>query len=442
MKEFKNDKLREVFYTKLNFFPAGEHYIDHTPTTKDNTKLDVEKEDYVKGRDVIIPFSVTGTTSLAEMQTMAIELKKMGAKSITLVAPFLGYGRQDKKSKDGWILPTNEVVAKMMKDAGIDNLITFTPHSNNQIKQFEDELGEGNVYHFDGVDLHVQTIKEDIKSGRLTEGNIFYGGLDGFNKQEDLAFQEGLCVAIEMTGITNEQVVIETRMTGISKTRKGAGEIEVNEVHNSEKLEDNDVTTTDDMTDSAGTVVGAGREYKAAGAKSFTVMLSHGIFAKKTTLQGFIDGIKKKEIEDHYLTSDAIQELENKNWQLPDEIKNDNTFSGLVALLTAKAKDGSMLVDKAYVTNSVPRTMEKLEEFIKISEKPEFKEIFGDVKARERLEVKNVGKFIAEKSSGILEEIERKQKEARKKRFEPTEPVQFAIQRFKNPNLIQGKFER
>jgi ribose-phosphate pyrophosphokinase len=72
---------------------------------------------------------------LFQLAFMADAAKRGGAKKVTAVVPYLAYARQDKMFLAGEGISV-ETVARMLKAAGIDELLTVNIHSEPALKQF------------------------------------------------------------------------------------------------------------------------------------------------------------------------------------------------------------------------------------------------------------------------------------------------------------------
>jgi ribose-phosphate pyrophosphokinase len=72
---------------------------------------------------------------LFQLAFMADAAKRGGANKVTAVVPYLAYARQDKMFLAGEGVSV-ETVARMLKAAGIDELLTVNIHSENTLKQF------------------------------------------------------------------------------------------------------------------------------------------------------------------------------------------------------------------------------------------------------------------------------------------------------------------
>lgn len=94
-------------------FPDGETYL-RFPSA-------------VQGRDVVLVASFfPPNDSLLEVLIAAETARRLGAGSVTLVAPYLAYMRQDTEFRPGEAV-TSRVVADLLSDR-IDRLITVDPH--------------------------------------------------------------------------------------------------------------------------------------------------------------------------------------------------------------------------------------------------------------------------------------------------------------------------
>ena len=101
-----------------------------------NGELYVRYEESVRGCDAFVIQSHTAPINewIMEHLIMVDALKRASAKRITVVMPFYGYGRQDKKHR-GREPISARLVADLFKTAGADRLITVDLHAD-QIQGF------------------------------------------------------------------------------------------------------------------------------------------------------------------------------------------------------------------------------------------------------------------------------------------------------------------
>lgn len=106
----------------------------------------VEINENVRGRDVYIMQPVCAPTNdnLMELLVMADALRRASAARVTAVIPYLGYARQDRRSRSSRVPITAKVVANMIAAVGIDRVLTVDLHAD-QIQGFFD-IPLDNVY--------------------------------------------------------------------------------------------------------------------------------------------------------------------------------------------------------------------------------------------------------------------------------------------------------
>jgi ribose-phosphate pyrophosphokinase len=105
-------------------FPDGESYV--------------RLEGSVQGEDVAIVQTTCPPAQdarLFQLAFMADAAKRGGAKKITAVVPYLAYARQDKMFLSGEGVSV-EAVARMLKAAGVDALVTVNIHSEAALGRF------------------------------------------------------------------------------------------------------------------------------------------------------------------------------------------------------------------------------------------------------------------------------------------------------------------
>ena len=104
-------------------FPDGESYV--------------RLEGSVNGEDTVIvqTTSPPQDNRLIQLGLIADAAKRNGAKKVTAVVPYLAYARQDKVFLQGEAISI-EAIARMLKAAGIDSLITVNVHQEKVLERF------------------------------------------------------------------------------------------------------------------------------------------------------------------------------------------------------------------------------------------------------------------------------------------------------------------
>lgn len=118
--ELLNAKTINVIYKK---FPDEESYI--------RLEGRVENEEVA----IIQTTSPPQDTNLLQLFLMADTAKDLGAKKILAVIPYLAYSRQDKRFLTGEAFSI-ETVAKLLKESGIDQLLTINAHDRKVLSKF------------------------------------------------------------------------------------------------------------------------------------------------------------------------------------------------------------------------------------------------------------------------------------------------------------------
>ena len=98
----------------------------------------VEILDNVRGCDVFVIQPTCGPSpaeTLIELLVMVDALRRSSADRITAVVPYLGYSRQDRRSRLTRVPITAKLVAKMIETSGVDRMLTMDLHAD-QIQGF------------------------------------------------------------------------------------------------------------------------------------------------------------------------------------------------------------------------------------------------------------------------------------------------------------------
>jgi ribose-phosphate pyrophosphokinase len=220
-----------------------------------NSETYVRYEESVRGSDAFVIQSHTAPINewLMEHLIMVDALKRASAKRITVVMPFYGYARQDKKHR-GREPISARLIADMFKTAGADRLICVDLHTD-QIQGF-----------FDGPVDHLMAIP--ILSAYVARK---YG-------HEDLA------VVSPDAGRIKVAEQWSTRLGGaplafIHKTRdiNRPNEMVANRVVG--EVRGRVCVLVDDMIDTGGTITKAADALMADGAKAVVIAATHAILS-------------------------------------------------------------------------------------------------------------------------------------------------------------------
>ncbi|MDX1975229.1 MAG: ribose-phosphate diphosphokinase [Rickettsiales bacterium] len=234
---------------------------------------------------------------------MAHTLKHYGANEVTAVMPFAAFARQDREFKNRFASVAAEFFPKQLKAAGVDRVITVTPHSEAAVKFYQNEFGN----RFTALSA-TQLFADDIKK-RFGEDlpNVMIGAPDGADKPLDAGQQRAreLCDAVFGAGNHNASLFkISKTHIGVSDTKITGFEGDVIGKH---------CVIVDDMIDGGSTIINAASLLKARGAASVTAYATHGILsnnALEKILSVKPDGMTPA--IDRLIVTDTIPSVEQK----------------------------------------------------------------------------------------------------------------------------------
>jgi ribose-phosphate pyrophosphokinase len=274
-----------------------------------NGEIYIRYEESVRGCDAFVIQSHTTPINewIMEHLIMVDALKRASAKRITVVMPFWGYSRQDKKHR-GREPISARLMADLFKTAGADRIITVDLHAD-QLQGFFD----GPVDHLMALPLLTDYIKQKYgdqelavvspDAGRIKVAERWAARLGG----APLAFIH----KTRRTDVANE--VVANRVVGDVK-----GKICV---------------LTDDMIDTGGTIVKAADALMAEGAAGVIIAATHAILSDPA-----VDRLKN---------SVATEVVITNTLPVPPEKQFDKLTTLSIAPLVARAirevfEDGSV----------------------------------------------------------------------------------------------------
>ncbi|ASS46828.1 ribose-phosphate diphosphokinase [Candidatus Karelsulcia muelleri] len=207
-------------------------------------------EQSVRGASVfLIGSTMPPADNLMELLLMCDAAKRSFARNITLVIPYFGWGRQDRKEKNRVPIGA-KLVSNLITASGATRVITMDLHAD-QIQGFF-EIPLENLY---ASTLFIEYIKQ-LKLDCLTIASPDLGGVKR---------------ARSYAGYLNADVVI------CYKERKKANNIDLmNLIGN---VKNKNVIIVDDLVDTADTILIASNLMKEQGAKSIRAIATHPILS-------------------------------------------------------------------------------------------------------------------------------------------------------------------
>jgi len=236
-------------------------------------------EDSVRGgRVFLIGSTFPPADNLLELLLMIDAAKRASAKSVTVVIPYYGLARQDRKDKPRAPIGA-KLVANLLVAAGATRIMTMDLHAD-QIQGFF----EIPVDH-----LYASSIFIDyIKSLNLSNLTIASPDMGGAKRAKNYASYLGADVVIAY------------------KERKKANAIE--EMFLIGDVTDRNVILMDDMIDTAGTLCKAADILMEKGAKTVRAMATHGVFSGNA-----FENIEKSQILEIIVTDTIPLKNEDKS---------------------------------------------------------------------------------------------------------------------------------
>ena len=127
-------------------------------------EISVEIDENVRGQDIYIiqPLCDPVNNNLMELLIMVDALKRSSVDRISVVLPYFGYSRQDRRARSARVPITAKVVANMLTSMGVERLLTIDLHAD-QIQGFFD-IPVDNIYATPLflADIHKQNYKDTI----------------------------------------------------------------------------------------------------------------------------------------------------------------------------------------------------------------------------------------------------------------------------------------
>ena len=217
-----------------------------------NGEIQVMINESVRGKDcfIIQPTGAPVNDNLMEMLIMVDALKRASARHITVVVPYYGYARQDRKTR-GREPISAKLVADLMSTAGVTRVVTMDLHAG-QIQGFFD-VPVDNVF---GSPI----LLEDMLQLNLDNPIVVSPDIGGVVRARAIA-----------------KLLNDTDMAIIDKRRPRANVSQV--MHIIGDVAGRDCVLVDDMIDTGGTLCKAAEALKERGAKRVFAYATHPIFS-------------------------------------------------------------------------------------------------------------------------------------------------------------------
>ncbi len=220
-----------------------------------NGEIYVRFGESVRGADVYVLQSHTAPINqwIMEQLIMVDALKRASAKSITVVMPFYGYARQDKKHK-GREPISARLLADMFEVAGADRMMSVDLHTA-QLQGFFN----GPVDHLWAMPLLTEYVKSRVDLSNVTVVSPDAGRIKVAEKWAAKLGGHPLAFVHKTRDINQPNQAVANRVVGDVSGRT--------------------CVLVDDLIDTGGTIAEAVRVCLASGAKEVIVAATHGVLS-------------------------------------------------------------------------------------------------------------------------------------------------------------------
>ncbi len=273
-----------------------------------NGELYVRFEESVRGCDAFVVQTHPTPVNewIMEQLIMVDALKRASAKRITVVTPFYGYARQDKKHR-GREPISARLMADLFKAAGADRLMAVDLHTA-QIQGFFD----GPVDHLWALPVLATHIQENYDTRRMTVVSPDAG-------------------RVRVADVWSDKLGASLAIIHKRRDPDVANRVKVHEVVGD--VAGRTCLIVDDMIDTAGTIAQASEALLEAGADEVIVAATHAVLSGPA-----IDRLKNSQIREVVVTNTL---------PIPDESQYDRLTVLSIAPLIARAirevfEDGSV----------------------------------------------------------------------------------------------------
>lgn len=244
----------------------------------------VEIHDNMRGQDVFLIQSTSypANDNIMELLVMLDALRRASTQRVTVVIPYFGYARQDRKP--GPRTPISaKLLANIITTAGADRVLTLDLHAG-QIQGFFD-IPVDNLF---AEPVFKEHINKNFNNKPLT---IISPDVGGVVRARQLAKRLNADLAI------------------IDKRREKAGVSEVMNIIGDVKGKD--CIIVDDIVDSAGTLCNAAKAIKQNGANSVFAYITHGVLSGEALNRIKDSDLQKLIVTDSICPTESVKNIPN-----------------------------------------------------------------------------------------------------------------------------------
>jgi len=242
----------------------------------DDNEVKTRIEENIRGRDVVVVASAAGHPDEQEKETRLLlraAVKRCDAKSVTLLVPYMWYGRSD----DNWgernepaLMDTIETLRPLC-----DKVVVADPHNALMVREKFAEAAKTNVVHF-AYPYAVQ-LRAMIEAGIITRESLLLSHADsGSTKRISPTFRACVYSTLQLEGRKAEQ---DDWAVGLKDRDKVTGKSYYKGFDT--QVKGRDVVIFEDMIASGGTAMELADMLKGHGARSVILFATSGLFTTK-----------------------------------------------------------------------------------------------------------------------------------------------------------------
>lgn len=257
--------------------------------------------------------------NLMELLIAIDAVRRASAKSITILCPYFGYARQDRKTNAREPI-TCKLACKLIETAGATRVAVVDIHSEQAQGFFEVPM--------DTITASYQIIKQIVKDYGLKNTVIVSPDYGSVKRARNISRGLGVPMAI------------------LDKRRPKPNQAEICTVLGDVKGKN--CIIMDDMIDTGGTLLAGCAILKKKGAKNIIAGATHALFSKDAPAR-FNEAAKKKIFSALYLSNslDNVYNLKIKNLKIVD-------ISDLLSkIINVYVSDGKHTISELYATTSL-----------------------------------------------------------------------------------------
>lgn len=271
-------------YSSRNLAQGIAEYMDcKVVEVRDKEHADNEIEpailSNVRGREVILVASAAGNPNkqMFETQLLLDSLKRADAKSVTLVVPYMWYGRSDSNFSERKSPALSTVIGNI---SNCDRVIVADPHNSGITREVFEARGTNALVTSFAYSYAVQ-LNSMFNQKALNKDNLLFLHPDaGSTKRIDPTFRDALYTTLGFDTKEPRWNPNKDSWPQIGKDRdKETNQSTTKDI--TVDVKNMDVVIFEDMIASGGTACDLAAGLKKAGARTVTLFASNGIFTPK-----------------------------------------------------------------------------------------------------------------------------------------------------------------